>query len=69
LTAFKACSKGNNIEPPKVDMERHGAVGRFRLCAGLMLRRCARKRGFVVIGGKKITARGAKRRVPRRVTA
>ena len=50
-------------------MERHGAVGRFRLCAGLMLRRCARKRGFVVIGGKKITAPGAKRHVPRRVTA
>lgn len=39
LTAFKACLKENDIEPPKVDMERHGAIGRFRMRAGLMLRR------------------------------
>ena len=37
-------------------MERHGAIGRFRMCAGLMLRRHAAKLGFVVIGGKKIEA-------------
>lgn len=41
LTAFKACLKENDIEPPKVDIERHGAVGRFRMCAGLMVRRRA----------------------------
>jgi hypothetical protein len=62
LTAFKACLKQNEIEAPKVDMERYGAIGRFRMCAGLMLRRQARKVGFVVIGGKKITAPGAKKR-------
>jgi hypothetical protein len=45
-------------------MERHGAIGRFRMCAGLMLRRQARKVGFVVIDGKKITATGAKKRGP-----
>jgi hypothetical protein len=62
LTAFKACLKENDIEAPKVDMERHGAIGRFRMCAGLMLRRKARKVGFVVIDGKKNTATGAKKR-------
>jgi hypothetical protein len=62
LMAFKACLKKNDIEPPKVDMARHGAIGRFRMCAGLMLRRQASKRGFVVIGGKKIAAPGAKNR-------
>jgi hypothetical protein len=41
LTAFKACLKENDIEPPKVDIERHGAGGRFRMCAGLMVRRRA----------------------------
>jgi hypothetical protein len=54
--------QGNDIEAPKVDMERHGAIGRFRMCAGLMLRRQARKVGFVLIDGKKITATGAKKR-------
>ena len=62
LTAFKACLKENDLEAPKVDMERHGAIGRFRMCAGLMLRRQAAKRGFVMIGGKNITAPGAKKR-------
>lgn len=38
-------------------MERHGAIGRFRVCAGLMLRRHAAKLGFAVIGGKKIQKR------------
>jgi hypothetical protein len=61
LTAFRACLKENDIEPPKVDMERHGAIGRFRMCAGLMLRRVARRNGFVVIDGKKIGAPGPKR--------
>ena len=60
LTAFKACLKDNGIEAPKVDMERHGAIGRFRMCAGLMLRRHAAKRGFVVISGKKIVVPRAK---------
>src|SRR5207249_1071581 len=54
LTAFKACLKDNSLTPPNVDMERPGAIGRFRMCAGLMLRRRATKQGFVVIGGKKI---------------
>jgi hypothetical protein len=62
LTAFKACLNENKIESPKVDMDRHGAIGRFRMCAGLMLTRHAAKRGFVVIGGKKIAAPGAKKR-------
>ncbi len=61
-TAFKTCLKENDSEPPKVDMERHGAIGRFRMCAGLMLRRHAVKLGFVVIGGKQIQAPGAKKR-------
>jgi len=62
LTAFKAWLKDNGIEAPKVDMERHGAIGRFRMCAGLMLRRYASKVGYVVIGGKKIATPGAKKR-------
>jgi len=62
LTAFKACLKENDIEPPKVDMERYGAIGRFRMCAGLTLRRHALKVGHLIIGGKKITAPGAKKR-------
>jgi hypothetical protein len=61
LTAVKACLKENGIEAPKVDMECHGAIGRFRMCAGLMLRRHAKKVGFVVIDGKKIAAPGAKK--------
>jgi hypothetical protein len=61
LTAFKACLKEPDIEPPKVDMERHGAIGRFRMCAGLMLRRHAAKFGFVVIGGTRIEAPGPKK--------
>jgi hypothetical protein len=69
LTAFKACLKENGIEPPKVDMERHGAIGRFRMCAGLMLRRQAAKAGFVVIGGRKIQAPGAKKRGRKTKTA
>lgn len=62
LTVFRACLKENDIEPPKVDMGRHGAVGRFRMCAGLMLRRRAAKVGFVIIGRKKIRAPAAKKR-------
>jgi hypothetical protein len=33
LTAFKACLKQNGVTPPNVDMDRHGAIGRFRICA------------------------------------
>ena len=32
LTALKACLKANRIQEPKVDMDRHGAMGRFRIC-------------------------------------
>jgi hypothetical protein len=53
------CLKENGIEPPKVDENKHGWRGSFRMCAGLMLRRRATKRGFAVIGGKKIAAPGA----------
>ena len=42
-------------------MDRPGAIGRFRMCAGVMLRRGAKKNGFVVISGKKIGAPGPKR--------
>ena len=62
ISAFKACLKDNGLNPPNVDMDRHGALGRFRMCAALMLRRHASNVGHVVIGGKKIAARGAKRR-------
>ena len=64
LTAFRACLKENDIELPKVDMDRPGAIGRFRMCAGLMLRRGAAKQGSIVIVGKKLLAvdSGAKRR-------
>jgi hypothetical protein len=62
LAAFKECLKDNGLTLPNVDMERHGAIGRFRMCAGLMLRRHALKVGHVVIGGKKIAAPGAKKR-------
>ena len=41
--ASTRCLKENAIEAPKVDMDRHGALGRFRMCAGLMLRSVARK--------------------------
>jgi len=54
--------KENGIEARKLDMERRGAIGRFRMCGGLMLRRHAAKVGHVVIGGKKIEAPGAKKR-------
>jgi hypothetical protein len=30
LTAFKGCLKDNGVTPPNVDMDRHGAIGRFR---------------------------------------
>jgi len=61
LDGVRVCLKENDIEPPTVDMERHGAVGGFRMCAGLMLRRHALKVGHVVIGGKKNAAPGAKK--------
>ena len=62
FTALKACLKENAIEAPNVDMDRHGAIGRFRMCAGLMLRRHASKQGFIMISGKKIAAPGTKKR-------
>ena len=67
--AFKACLKKNGMTPPNVDMNRHGAIGRFRMCAGLMLWRHALKVGHVVIGGKKIAAPGAKKRGHKAKTA
>jgi len=42
-------------------MERHCAIGRFRMCASLTLRRRARNVGSVVIDGKKIAALSAKK--------
>lgn len=39
LAAFKAFLKENGVTAPTLDMERHGAIRRFRMCAGLMLRR------------------------------
>jgi hypothetical protein len=69
LAAFKACLKDNGFEAPKVDMDRHGAIGRFRMCAGLMLRRHASKVGHIVIGGKKIAALGTKKRGRKAKTA
>ena len=69
LEAFKTCLKDNGIEAPKVNMERYGAIGRFRMCAGLMLRRHAKKVGFVIIGGKEIAVPGAKKRGRKAKTA
>jgi hypothetical protein len=62
LKGFAHCLNENGIEAPNVDMDRHGAIGRFRMCAGLMLRRHASKQGFIMISGKKIAAPGAKKR-------
>jgi hypothetical protein len=62
LTAFKAWLKENGVTPPNVDMDRHGVVGRLRMCGGLMLPRHALKVGHVIIDGKKIAAPGAKKR-------
>ena len=50
-------------------MERHGAIGHFRMCAGLMLRSHAAKQGFVIIGGKKIAAPGEKKSRERKAKA
>ena len=61
LAAFKTCLKENDIDAPRVDMDYHGTIGRFRMCSGLSLRRHAAKRGFVVIEGKKIKAPGTKK--------
>ena len=60
LTAFTHCLKEKSIDAPKVVMDRHGAIGRFRMCAGLMFRRRGRKEGFVVIDGNKIMAQREK---------
>ena len=60
--ALTRCLKENAIEAPKIDMDRHCAIRRFRMCAGLMLRSIARKHGFVVLNRKKITASSAKKR-------
>ncbi len=62
LAAFKSSLKDRGLTSPNVDIDRHGAIGRFRMCAGLMLRRHASKVGHVVIGGKKIPAPDAKKR-------
>ena len=62
LGTFQTCLTENDIEPPKVDMARHGAIGRFRMCAGLKLRRQVRKVDFVAIDGKKIAAPCGKKR-------
>jgi hypothetical protein len=69
LTAFEACMKDNGVTAPNVDMEHHGAIGRFRMCAGLMLRRRALKVGHVIIDGKKIAAPGATKRGRKAKTA
>lgn len=62
LEAVRSCLKENDIEAPKVDMDRHGAIDRFQMWAGLMLRKVAKKNGFVVIDGKNIAALAAKKR-------
>jgi hypothetical protein len=36
-------------------MQKHGALGRFRMIAEIKLRSVATKNGFVVIDGKKIS--------------
>ena len=60
--ALTRCLKENKIRAPKIDMDRHGAIGRFRMCAGLMLRRNTSKQGLMIISGKKIAAPGTKKR-------
>ena len=62
VEALTRCLKDNDCKVPNIDMAKNGATGRFRMCAGLMLRRHAAKKGFMVIGGKKIQAPGAKKR-------
>jgi hypothetical protein len=48
LGGINECLKENSIEPPQVDMQKHGAVGRFRMVAGIKLRGAAKKNGFVI---------------------
>ena len=62
LTAYL---KDNGCAVPKVDMNRHGATGCFRMVAGLMLRAAARKRP-IKIGGQTL---GADKTVAKRVKA
>ena len=48
-----ACLKDNWLRGAKSGDEKHGAVCRFRMVAGLMLRAAARKRA-VKIGGQNV---------------
>jgi hypothetical protein len=45
------CLKDNACKVPNVDMKSHGAVGRFRMCAGLALRAALKRNGNLVIFG------------------
>jgi hypothetical protein len=44
--------KVNECKATNVDMEKPGAVGRFRMCAGIALRAALKRNGRLVIAGK-----------------
>lgn len=53
--SIAAVLKENKLEEPKIDMDRPGAIGRARMVNGLRLRALARKQGFILINGKKVS--------------
>ena len=73
INGLTACLKDNDCAVPKVDMERHGAIGRFRMCAGLMLRAAAKKSSVKIsgqtFGEDKPVAKGAKAKRGRKAKA
>jgi hypothetical protein len=60
VDGLTACLKDNDCAVPNVDMKRHGATGRFRMVAGLVLRAAARQRP-VKIGGQTFGEKASKK--------
>jgi len=52
LKGLTQCLKDNGCKVPAVDMKGNGAVGRFRMCAGIALRAALKRNGNLVILGK-----------------
>src|SRR5215813_5980102 len=52
LKGLTQCLKDNDCKVPAVDMKGNGAVGRFRMCAGIALRAALKQNGNLVILGK-----------------
>jgi hypothetical protein len=58
---FERMLKENNIEWD-INRKTHGWIGRFRMNGRQKLAAVAKKTGFVLLGGEKILAPGAKKR-------